>query len=174
MDYEKSNEYFVVDFPLIVFGQEKQNVELSSDELPTVVIKNAGDDFSVYLPDRNPDQKVRQLQDKFIGYNLGKNEEGYEEYLVLFEGEDASLAATYNEKGKLLRVVEKYQNVKLPRKVIFSVYKEYPDWVIVQDKFLYTQKDGDIIKKQYNLKIKKGNQTKKIVVKPNGDLVADL
>jgi len=161
-------------FPLIVFGQEKQNVELSSDELPTVVIKNAGDDFSVYLPDRNPDQKVRQLQDKFIGYNLGKNEEGYEEYLVLFEGEDASLAATYNEKGKLLRVVEKYQNVKLPRKVIFSVYKEYPDWVIVQDKFLYTQKDGDIIKKQYNLKIKKGNQTKKIVVKPNGDLVADL
>lgn len=161
-------------FPLIVFGQEKQNVELSSDELPTVVIKNAGDDFSVYLPDRNPDQKVRQLQDKFIGYNLGKNEEGYEEYLVLFEGEDASLAATYNEKGKLLRVVEKYQNVKLPRKVIFSVYKEYPDWVIVQDKFLYTQKDGDIIKKLYNLKIKKGNQTKKIVVKPNGDLVADL
>lgn len=161
-------------FPLLVFGQEKQDVELSSDELPTVVIKNAGDDFSVYLPDRNPDQKVRQLQDKFIGYNLGKNEEGFDEFLVLFEGEDASLAATYNEKGKLIRVVEKYQNVKLPRKVIFSVYKEYPDWTIVQDKFLYSQKDGDVLKKQYNLKIKKGNQTKKIVVKPNGDLIADL
>jgi len=161
-------------FPLLVLSQEKQDVELSSDELPTVVIKNAGDDFSVYLPDRNPDHKVRKLQDKFIGYNLGKTEEGFDEYLVLFEGEDASLAATYNEKGKLLRVVEKYQNVKLPRKVIFSVYKQYPDWVIVQDKFLYTQKDGDIIKKQYNLKIKNGNQTKKIVVKPNGDLIADL
>ncbi|RXR16252.1 hypothetical protein EQG63_11540 [Flavobacterium amnicola] len=161
-------------FPLLVLGQEKRDLELSSDELPTVVIKNAGDDFSVYLPDRNPDQKVRQLQDKFIGYNLGKNEEGFDEFLVLFEGEDASLAATYNEKGKLLRVVEKYENVKLPRKVIFSVYKEYPDWVIVQDKFLYTQKDGDILKKQYNLKIKKGKETKKIVVKPNGDLIADL
>lgn len=161
-------------FPLLVLGQEKSDLELSSDELPTVVIKNAGDDFSVYLPDRNPDQKVRQLQNKFIGYNLGKTEEGFDEYLVLFEGEDASLAATYNEKGKLLRVVEKYQNVKLPRKVIFSVYKEYPDWAIVQDKFLYTQKDGDVLKKQYNLKIKKGNETKKIVVKPNGDLVADL
>jgi len=161
-------------FPLLVLAQEKTDVELSSDQLPTVVIKNAGDDFSVYLPDRNPDQKVRQLQDKFIGYNLGKNEEGFDEFLVLFEGEDASLAATYNEKGKLLRVVEKYQNVKLPRKVIFSVYKEYPDWTIVQDKFLYTQKDGDIVKKQYNLKIKKGKETKKIVVKPNGDLIADL
>jgi len=161
-------------FSPVVLGQGKQNVELSSDELPTVVIKNAGDDFSVYLPDRNPDQRVRQLQDKFIGYNLGKNEEGFDEFLVLFEGEDASLAATYNEKGKLIRVVEKYQNVKLPRKVIFSVYKEYPDWTIVQDKFLYTQKDGDVLKKQYNLKIKNGNQTKKIVVKPNGDLLADL
>ncbi|MBP9793503.1 MAG: hypothetical protein KBC56_05830 [Flavobacterium sp.] len=161
-------------FSPVVLGQGKQDVELSSDELPTVVIKNAGDDFSVYLPDRNPDQRVRQLQDKFIGYNLGKNEEGFDEFLVLFEGEDASLAATYNEKGKLIRVVEKYQNVKLPRKVIFSVYKEYPDWTIVQDKFLYTQKDGDVLKKQYNLKIKNGNQTKKIVVKPNGDLLADL
>lgn len=161
-------------FSPVVLGQGKQDVELSSDELPTVVIKNAGDDFSVYLPDRNPDQRVRQLQDKFIGYNLGKNEEGFDEFLVFFEGEDASLAATYNEKGKLIRVVEKYQNVKLPRKVIFSVYKEYPDWTIVQDKFLYTQKDGDVLKKQYNLKIKNGNQTKKIVVKPNGDLLADL
>jgi hypothetical protein len=159
--------------PLMEFGQEKQG-ELSSDELPAVVIKNAGDDFSVYLPDKNPDQRVRKLQDKFIGYDLGKMEDGNHEYLVLFEGNEASLAATYNEKGKLIRVVEKYQNVKLPRAVIFSVYKSYPDWTIVQDKFLYTQKDGDIIKKQYNLTLKKGKQTKKVVVKPNGDLLANL
>ena len=40
-------------------------------DLPAVVIKSAGKDFSVYLPDRNPDENVRALQQEFISYNLG-------------------------------------------------------------------------------------------------------
>ena len=163
----------LVMFYIPVFSQSVEN-ELKSDELPTVVIKKAGEDFSVYLPDRNPDLRVRDMQKKFIGYNLGKTEEGYDEYLVLFEGEDASLAATYNEKGKLIRVVERYERVQLPRAVIFSVYKEFPGWTIVHDKFFYTQSNGDVVKKQYNLKLKKEKDIKRIIVDPNGSILAGI
>ncbi len=164
----------LVGFTFMSNAQTIQDDEFRPDELPAVVIKNAGKDFSVYLPDRNPDTKVRQMQDKFVGYNIGKDYEGHDEYLVFFDADEASLVATYNDTGKLVRVVEKYDNVKLPRSVIFSVYKSFPGWVIVKDKFLYTQADGDVLKKQYNLKIKKDNDVKRLVVNPNGEIVAGL
>jgi hypothetical protein len=141
------------------------------DELPGVVIKRIGSDFSIYIPDNNPDQSVKAVEEKFIAYDLGKENEGYEEYLLIMEGKNGSLAATYDEKGKLTRVVEDFRNVKLPSQVIFSVYRTYPQWSIVNDRFLYTQEKGDVIKKQYNLKIKKGKETRKLVVRPNGEIL---
>jgi hypothetical protein len=53
----------------------------------------------------NADPKVRTLEDSFIAYDLGKNYEGYETYLV-YGNKGGSLSATYNENGKLIRVIE--------------------------------------------------------------------
>lgn len=145
--------------------------EIKMADLPAVVIKSAGKDFSVYLPDRNPDENVRALQEKFISYNLGKDYEGYDEFLVVLESPKGSLSATYNENGKLTSVVENYQDIQLPSKVIYSIYKEYPGWTIVKDKFLYSQKEGDIEKKEYNLKIKKDKNVQSLVIKPTGEII---
>lgn len=154
------------------YSQDSEN--LNMNELPEIVIKSVGKDFSVYMPDKNPDLNVKNLQQKFIAYNLGKDYEGYDNFLVVMETEDGSLTATYNSNGKLIRVIEKYQNVKLPSKVIYAVYKAYPGWQLINDKFLYTQEDGDIIKKQYQIKIKKDNETRKLIIHPNGDILKDL
>jgi hypothetical protein len=153
-------------------GTDSRNGNMSMEELPAVVIKSAGEDFSVYLPDRNTDPKVRKLEDSFIAYDLGKNYEGYETYLVVMQIKGGSLSATYNENGKLISVVENYKDVKLPGDVIYSIYKKFPGWQIVNDKYLYTQKEGDILKKQYNLKIKKGKETKRLTVHPDGKIIA--
>jgi hypothetical protein len=150
---------------------ETEKGKMKIEELPGVVIKRIGSDFSIYIPDNNPDQSVKAVEEKFIAYDLGKENEGYEEYLLIMEGKNGSLAATYDEKGKLTRVVEDFRNVKLPSQVIFSVYRTYPQWSIVNDRFLYTQEKGDVIKKQYNLKIKKGKETRKLVVRPNGEIL---
>lgn len=163
-------------FGFTAFAQEQITDELSSsklkiEELPEAVIKSAGKDFSIYLPDKNPDLYVQALQGKFIAYQLGKDYEGYENYLVIMEGDKGSLTASYNANGKLTRVVENYKDVRLPNAVIYSVYSQFPDWEFVNDKFLYTQKDGDIIKKQYHIKIKKDDQVRKLVVKPNGEIL---
>jgi hypothetical protein len=150
---------------------EKQEVI----KLPEIVLKSARKDFSLYLPNsNNPDNTVATLQEKFISYDLGKDYEGYDEYLVVMELKNSTLAATYNSDGKLIRVVEEYKNVRLPANVIYMVYKNYPGWKIVKDKFLYTQEDGDITKKQYNIKIKKEKveeQIIKLVVYPSENIV---
>lgn len=152
------------------YSQDEKG-KMKIEELPGVVIKRIGSDFSIYIPDNNPDQSVKAVEEKFIAYDLGKENEGYEEYLLIMEVKNGSLAATYDEKGKLTRVVEDFRNVKLPSEVIYSVYRTYPQWSIVNDRFLYTQEEGDVIKKQYNLKIKKGKETRKLVVRPNGEIL---
>ena len=151
------------------YSQETGKIKI--EELPEVIIKRAGKDFSVYLPSSNADQKVKAVEQKFIAYDLGKDAEGAEEYLVIMKAKNGSLAATYDDKGKLVRVVEEYKNVKLPNQVIYSVYRTYPGWTIVNDKFLYTQEKGDVTKKQYNIKIKKDKDVIKLVVKPNGEII---
>ncbi|TDE42322.1 hypothetical protein E0I26_14325 [Flavobacterium rhamnosiphilum] len=153
------------------YSQETQKGKIKIEELPGVVIKRVGSDFSVYIPDNNPDQRVRTVEEKFIAFDLGKDAEGFEEYLVVMEVKNGSLTATYNENGKLIRVVEEFKNVKLPSEVIYSIYRTYPGWSIVNDSFLYSQEEGDIIKKQYNIKIKKDKETMKLVVRPNGEIL---
>ena len=136
-------------------NETKEEGKMDVINLPEVVIKKAGADFSIYVPYDNPDQNIKRLEEKFIAYDLGKDIEGNEIYLLTMYINNGSLSATYNENGKLMRVVENYKNVKLPSEVIYSIYKSFPDYIIVNDKFLYTQTDSDIIKKQYNVKIKK-------------------
>ncbi|MFH6970712.1 hypothetical protein [Flavobacterium petrolei] len=158
-------------FSITAFSQETEKGKIKIEELPGVVIKRVGTDFSVYIPDNNADQRVQVVEEKFIAYDLGKDAEGYEEYLVVMEVKNGSLTATYNEKGKLVRVVENFKNVRLPSEVIYSIYRTYPGWSIVNDSFLYTQEDGDVIKKQYNIKIKKDKEVVKLLVRPNGEIL---
>jgi hypothetical protein len=167
---------FFLGFVTPSYSQDKKSSyseeeSIKPEQLPEVVIRTAGKDFSVYLTDKNPDASVRGLEEEFISYNLGKDYEGFDTYLVTMETKNGSLAATYNENGKLTRVVENYKNIQLPSKVIYSIYKEFPGWQIINDKFLFTQEDGDIIKKQYHLKIKKNNEVRKLVVHPNGEIL---
>lgn len=162
---------FLLSFTLATNAQVIEKGKIKIEELPGVVIKRVGTDFSIYIPDNNPDKTVKKIEDQFIAYDLGKDAEGYEEYLVIMEAKNGSLTATYNEAGKLVRVVEEFKNIKLPAAVIYSIYRTYPGWSIVNDKFLYTQENGDIIHKQYNVKIKKDKKSIKLLVRPNGDIL---
>lgn len=161
----------LLSFSFTALAQVTEKGKIKIEELPGVVIKRVGTDFSVYIPDNNPDQRVKMVEEKFIAYDLGKDAEGYEEYLVVMEAKNGSLTATYNENGKLVRVVENFKNVRLPSEVIYSIYRTYPGYSIVNDSFLYTQEDGDVIKKQYNVKIKKDKEVVKLLVRPNGEII---
>jgi len=136
----------------------KNDKALKSVELPAIVIKNAGKDFSVYFPDKNPDEGVLKLQSDFVAYNLGKDYEGYDNFLVIMEGKNGVLTATYDSNGKLTSVIEKYHNTQLPISVSYSVYKAYPGWQIVNDKYLYSQENGEITKKGIQFKAQKSER----------------
>jgi hypothetical protein len=158
-------------FPL--FAQEKiSNVFYESGELPAVVLKKAGEEFSIYYPDNtNPDSRVVELENSFVSYNLGKDFEGHDSYLLVLEVEGGILSATFNDIGKLLSVVERYDNAKLPETVRKSLAEKFPEWTLVRDKFVYIQKRGEVKRKEYKIIMKKDNKIKRVVLNEEGVVI---
>lgn len=158
-------------------NEEVNTANLKKNEtntLPAVVIKRVGEDFSIYIPEiESPDSKIKMIQKEFIAYDLGKDAEGYDEFLVMLTIKDGSLVARYNEKGKLMSVIEKYNNVRMPNDVVLNILKQYPGWKIVKDRYSYSQKDGTIIKKQYDVILEKDNKVKQVVYNSNDGLIIE-
>lgn len=153
------------------YSQDKKvNKETKIEELPEVVIASKND-FAKYIPDNNPDAVVRNTQNAFLSYKLDNDYKDFDTYLVTLESEKGSLVATYNEKGTLMSVSEKYVNVELPRELIKTVYLAYPEWKVTQSKFVYAQEKGQILKKAYLLKLKKNNKTQNILVSSIGEFI---
>mgnify|MGYP006175831099 FL=1 len=64
---------FIFSLTQIVYSQSNvlntsSNEDIDLKELPEIVITKIGDDFSVYLPDKNPDLSVQNLQKYFVAY----------------------------------------------------------------------------------------------------------
>jgi hypothetical protein len=160
----------------VSYSQDKKPVNkkteaLKIEELTEVLISPVKKDLSKYIPDNNPDVVVKKIQNEFISYKVDDECKNFDEYLVTLENKKGSLVATYNKKGLLMSVSEKYVNVELPREIINSVYLSYPEWIIAKSKFEYSQQKGEILKKTYLLKLKKDNKTQNILVSSTGEII---
>ncbi|WP_348825125.1 hypothetical protein [Flavobacterium aestuarii] len=153
------------------YSQDKKvNKETKIEELPEVVVSSKND-FTQYIPDNNPDIVVRNTQNEFLSYKVDEEYKDFDTYLVTLQNSKGSLVATYNEKGMLMSVEEKYVNVELPRELMKTVYLAYPEWTVTQSKFVYTQEKGQILKKAYLLKLRKNNKTQNILASSIGELI---
>lgn len=154
----------------VSYSQDKKPEAVKIEKLPEIVISPVKKDLSKYTPDNNPDAVVRNIQNEFLSYKVNEECKNFDEYLVTLKNEKGSLVATYNEKGILMFISEKYMNVELPREIINSVYLSYPEWTITKSKFEYSQQKGQILKKAYHLKLKKDNKTQNILVSSTGEI----
>lgn len=150
---------------------DKKAETLKMEVLPEVLVSHTKN-VSKYIPDNNPDAVIRNTQNVFISYNVDNEEcRNFDEYLVTLENEKGFLVATYNQRGVLVRVNEKYANAELPREIMRFVFMWYPEWTITKSKFEYSQQKGAILKKTYHLKLKKDNQTQNIQISSTGEIV---
>jgi hypothetical protein len=68
------------------------------EELPAVVIKRIGADFSVYIPDNHPDKDCQKIRGKFIAYDIGTDYE-LESYLLIMQTKTVLCQQHIMEKG---------------------------------------------------------------------------
>ena len=89
----------------------------------------------------------------------------YEVYFIIPEGK---ILATYDSKGKIIRTAEKYKRIDLPKSVLLSIVKRFPNWSITNEVYLVKYAAGETAKKKYKLTLINGEKRIKVKVDDEG------
>ncbi|OSY87258.1 hypothetical protein WH52_12415 [Tenacibaculum holothuriorum] len=97
----------------------------------------------------------------------------FEAYEVVFRaktegGSTGRITATYDSDGKILKSVERYKNILLPKKLINLLYKKYPGWRIHKDVYLVNYRDNKETRKVFRVQIRKDGKRKNLKLDYNG------
>jgi hypothetical protein len=127
-----------------------------------------------YLENQNSktiNQHVKTLESEVINYDHKENlselyDDDYETYSVSFYVPKGKIVAAYDKSGKIIRTIEKYNNVRLPLVVMQAVSKRFPNWGIIEDAYLIKYHcEADSLKQEYKIKIQ--NENKVLTVRTN-------
>ena len=144
--------------------------------LPEITITVANYKYLNAVSPEEVAQPVSMLEEYAASYDVKDApfyEDEYDNYFVSFLIPDGKILAAYDKDGMLLRTIEKYKNVALPRKVTQAVATRYPNWGICKNVYLitYQERAGHISKKVYKLLLEKSDMRMKIKVNDQGEFL---
>ena len=160
---------FIVGLTTQVFAQDPQTEELSE-----VIVVAVNYKYLSQIDSQESAIPVKFLQRKAATYNIREadyyNDE-FEYYTVSFYIPEGKIVAVYDKNGKIVRTIEKYENIALPMAVTTSVVKRFPKWKISKDVYLlkYNNKKG--AKKTYKLTLENGDERLKIKTDADGNFL---
>ena len=118
---------------------------------------------------------VKVLREEVALYDLKNSDiflDEYDTYFVSFFIPEGKILAVYDNDGMLLRTVEKFKDIKLPKDVRNSVFNKYPGWTITKDiyKVSYHHEKG-VTKEQFEIKLKNDDKTIRTKVDIDGNFM---
>ncbi|APY12534.1 hypothetical protein BWZ22_15490 [Seonamhaeicola sp. S2-3] len=91
---------------------------------------------------------------------------------VSFYVDNCNIIASYDKNGKIIKTIEKYNNVRLPLSVMQAIAKQYPDCGIVEDVYLVKyQSNNNTVRKEYKVKIKSKDEILTVKTNEKGDFI---
>ena len=152
-----------------VFAQVTEVEQLSEVVVTAVNYKylNAVDNSEAAIP-------VQMLERKVAAYNVQEQEyyiDDYDYYTVSFFIPDGKIVAVYDADGKVMRTIEKFQDIKLPTAINKALAERFPNWEVVSDVYRVTYSDKKGAKKSYKLKLKNGDQVMRIKMTDEGEFL---
>jgi hypothetical protein len=165
-------------FGLIIFGLTIQTYgQIKTEELSEVIISATNYKYLNKVGLDNVSVPVALLQQKVAGFDVKDAEfysDEYDTYEVSFYIPDAYVLASYDGDGNILRTAERYKNTALPRKVIESVARTYPNWTFAKDVYLVSYHDagntGEITKR-FKIVLKNGDKRIKVKCDEEGNFL---
>ena len=158
---------FIFGLTTQVFSQVTKVEELSEVVVTSVNYKylNQTDNKDAVIP-------VKLLERKAAAYDVQSKdyyEDDYDFYSVSFYIPDGKIVAVYTPEGKILRTIEKYNNVSLPESVRRSLADRFPKWEPVSDVYRVVYKENRGAKKVYKLKLRNGDKTMRVKMNEDGE-----
>jgi len=154
----------------VLFSQE-----IRTEELSEVVVYATNYKYLHSLASEEPASiPVKMLQRKVAAFDLESSEyyqDDYDYYQISFYIPDGKILAAYDADGKIIRTIEKFENVKLPESVNNAVLDRFPGWVVSEDVYLvrYHEKKG--VSQTYKVTLKNGDKTLKVKLDDKGNFL---
>jgi len=131
--------------------------------------------YLIEVVDDDTDAKVQDLEMEIAKFDVTKEEyysDEYDSYEVSFYIPEGYAVAAYDKEGNLLRTIERYKDVKLPRAVSVALIKRFPEWTVEKDiyKVKYSDRKWDS-KKVYKLRLTNGDKTINVKTDEDGNFL---
>lgn len=113
--------------------------------------------------------RIMKLQKIAADYNV-KKERVYTNnktmtYDVVFKANDNYIKAVYDHDGTIINSEEYYEDVRIPYELSGQLAKDYPGWSFDKSNCIISYSKIGETTFSYNLKLKKGNKSKRITLK---------
>lgn len=153
---------------LLIFGLTIQ-VNSQTVELQEAVI-SINYKYIDAVDSNNVPENVKKLEEAVLNYKNVEQSDLYDDeqdtYSVSFYIPEGKIVAAYDANGKIVRTIEKYNNIRLPQVVLQAVSKRFPNWGIVEDVYyIKYQMEKDSLKQVYKIKLE--NEDEIITIKTN-------
>lgn len=144
---------FIFGITFQVMAQDPEVEELSEVKITAVNYK--------YLDEVGAEEAsipVKVLQKKVASFDVKDSpyySDDYDYYDVSFFIPEGNVLAAYDADGNLLRTIERYKDVALPREVIEAVGEKYPKWAVSKDVYMVNYHQDKGVDKKYKIRLEK-------------------
>ncbi len=163
-------------FGLVILGLTIQSYAQVTkvEKLSEVVISATNYKYLNKTGIENVSVPVTLLEHKVANFDLKNSEfynDEYDSYVVSFYIPEGKILAAYDKDGTILRTIERFKNVILPREVTEAVAKRYPKWIFDKDTYLVNYHDKKGITKKYKIKLRNGDEKIRVKCDEKGNFL---
>ena len=158
---------YIIGLTTSVFAQDP--IELSE-----VVVAATNYKYLNQVDSKKAAIPVEFLQQKTATYDVRKfdyYDDEYEFYTVSFFIPKGKIVAVYDKDNKIIRTIEKYKDIALPKPVAKSIAKRFPQWKLSKDVYLLNYHNKLGIKKIYKLILENGDKRLKVKTDSEGNFL---
>ena len=146
-----------------------------NQQLPAVEITAVNYKYLNAVDTEDTDLTVQKLEEQVAMYDVKDSDlysDAYDTYTVSFHIPNGAILAAYDKNGKVLRTIERFKDVKLPKKVREALGTRYPNWNFEKDVYRVTYfSEGAKVKKQYKVKLTNNDQVIRVKLDETGDFL---
>lgn len=155
--------------------QSHAQVVIEDGMLPEIEVHALNYKYLNSIDNADAPVPVKLLERKVANFDVTESEfyrDDYDYYNVSFYIPEGKIVAAYDKDGTLIRTIEKFKNIKVPKSVAKSVAKRFPGWVIYEDvyKVNYHSQSG-VTKQEYKLTLENGDKRMKVKTDQNGNFI---
>ena len=144
-------------------------------KLPEVVISAVNYKYLNTVNSEDIDPDVQRLEQEVAFYNIKDSdlyEDDYDSYMIEFYIPDGRIVAAYDAEGNILRTIEKYESVKLPKDVRDAVFSRFPNWTLDKDAYYVTyNSSNNKAKKVYKIKLRNDKEVVRLKLDAEGNFM---